>query len=268
MLLREKSNLTRLGDNASRMALYRYQYDAEIADCIKQSAPEVLVHTACAYGRSGEDPAALNDANVRFGLVLLNALNQVGRAVGFFNTASALAPAVSEYALSKYQFSEWGRHVATHIDCPIRFANLVMQHVYGAGDDAKKFSTHLLHKLRQNTPEFPLTPGMQQRDFIYIDDVISAFDCLLAHHHQLGAYTDIALGTGQAPTVREFAETAHSLLASTTQLKFGAIPYRSNEAMHCVADPVWLREHGWKAKYNIADGLTQTIHKEFSLCGS
>lgn len=237
--------------------------DAEVDAFVKKVQPEVVVHTACAYGRQGETSLQLFDANLRLGLVILQALRHAAQPVRFMNTGSALAPEVSLYALSKNQFAQWGRMLATQSGGQLRFINVLLQHLYGPGDDASKFTTHVLHACQRNDPTLKLTAGEQARDFIYIDDVVSAYDTLLTQRHQLDTEQDIEVGSGVAPTIRQFVETAHRLTASRTELLFGALPYRANEAMHCLANVARISQLGWAPTFDLNAGLKKTIELEF-----
>ena len=237
--------------------------DAEIDTFVRKVQPEIVVHTACAYGRRGETSLQLFDANLRFGLVILQALQQAAQPVSFINTGSALAPEVSPYALSKHQFAQWGRMLATQSVGQLRFINVLLQHMYGPGDDASKFTTQVLHTCHRNDPVLKLTTGGQARDFIYIDDVVSAYDTLLTQRHQQDAVLDVEVGSGVAPTIRQFVEAAHRLTASRTELLFGALPYRPNEAMHCLANLELMTQLGWAPAFDLNAGLAKTIELEF-----
>ncbi len=48
-------------------------------------------------------------------------------------------------------------------------------HMYGPGDSPNKFIPWLIAQLKNNVPKIDLTAGEQTRDFIYIDDVCTAF---------------------------------------------------------------------------------------------
>ena len=222
------------------------------------------MHTACAYGRLCETSLQLFDANLRLGLVILQALQHAAKPVSFINTGSALAPEVSPYALSKHQFAQWGRMLATQSGGKLSFVNVLLQHMYGPGDDLSKFTTHVLHACHRNDPVLKLTAGEQARDFIYIDDVVSAYDTLITQCNQLDAVLDIEVGSGIAPTIRQFVETAHRLTASRTELLFGALPYRTNEAMHCLANVARIKQLGWEPAYDLNAGLNKTIELEFN----
>lgn len=263
LLVRPTSQLHRLRGLDASFDIGRCNTDSEVNAFINMIQPEVVVHTACTYGRQGETSLQLFDANLSLGLVILQALQRVAQPVSFINTGSALAPDVSAYALSKHQFAQWGRMLATQSGGQLRFINVLLQHMYGPGDDASKFTTHVLHACRRNDPVLNLTAGMQERDFIYINDVVSAYDTLLTQRNQLDAVQDIEVGSGVAPTIREFVETIHRLAASHTQLLFGALPYRANEAMHCVANVERMTQLGWHPAYDLHAGLQRTIELEF-----
>ena len=264
LLLRPTSKPDRLCGLDSSFDIGRPTTDAQVTAFVKQVQPEVVVHTACAYGRQGESSLQLFDANLRLGLVILQDLQKAAQPVTFINTGSVLAPDVSPYALSKNQFAQWGRMLATQSSGQLKFVNVLLQHMYGPGDDASKFTTHVLHACHRNEPVLKLTEGEQARDFIYIEDVVSAYDTLLTQCNQLDAVLDIEVGSGVAPTIRQFVETAHRLTASRTELVFGALPYRANEAMHCLANVERIKKLGWHPAFDLEAGLKKTIELEFS----
>lgn len=263
LLLRPTSQLHRLRGLDASFDIGRCTTDAEIDAFVSRVQPEVVVHTACAYGRQSETSLQLFDVNLRLGLVILQALQHAAQPVTFINTGSALEPEVSPYALSKHQFAQWGRMLAVQSVGKLRFVNVLLQHMYGPGDDASKFTTHVLHACHRNEPTLKLTAGEQTRDFIYIDDVVSAYVTLLTQCNQLDAVQDIEVGSGVAPTIRQFVETAHRLTASCTELLFGALPYRANEAMHCLANVERMTQLGWAPAFDLNAGLKKTIELEF-----
>jgi CDP-paratose synthetase len=264
LLLRPGSQLQRLQGLDSSFHIGRCATDAEVDAFIKKAQPEIVVHTACSYGRLGETNLQVFDANLRLGVVITQALQQSTLSVTFINTGSALAPDVSFYALSKHHFSQWGRMLALQSRGQIRFVNVLLQHMYGPGDDVSKFTTHVLHACQRNDPELKLTAGQQTRDLIYIDDVVRAYDTLVTKRDQLEPAQDIDVGSGVAPTIRQFVETAHRLTASQTELQFGALPYRPNEAMHCLANTDRIRHLGWQPAFDLETGLQKTIELEFN----
>jgi CDP-paratose synthetase len=262
LLLRPSSKLYRLNGSDQLFDVGRCATDVEIDAFVERSLPDVVIHTACAYGRQDETATQILDANVRLGLVTLQASLRNGKPVTFINTDTVLMPNVSLYALSKHQFSEWGRSLAQQSAGKFRFINVQLQHMYGPGDDVSKFTTHVLRSCQRNDPQLDLTAGEQRRDFIYIDDVVSAYRVLAEQRNQFQSVCDFEVGSGAAPQVRQFVEIVHLLTNSRTKLNFGRLPYRSNEAMHCQADISQMKALGWQPRFDIHAGLKKTIELE------
>lgn len=263
LLVRPTSSLVRVESMRHRISLHAAATPIEAARTVQMLAPDAVVHTACVYGRAGETPCQILEANVGLGVALLQAITEGARHVTFLNTGTVLEPDVSLYALTKCQFSNWGAQFAKRSSERLRFVDLKLQHMYGPGDDQSKFTSQVLHTLYAGAPELRLTAGLQQRDFIHIDDVVSAYDAVLAHADSLAAYDTIDVGSGSAPRVREFVEIVQELTGASTNLVFGAIPYRPHEAMHCVADTVRLRGFGWRPKHDLISGVRDTLNREF-----
>lgn len=238
--------------------------DADVRDLVHRIGPQAIVHTACSYGRRQESLLTLTDANVRLGLALLQSLtDSPGPRCLFINTGTALPAHAGAYALSKHQFSAWGRIVAHNHPDRVRFVNVALQHMYGPGDDRTKFTTNVLRACHDNQAELALTAGEQRRDFVYIDDVVNAYVTLLQKADALDPTVDVPVGSGAAPTIREFVQTVHRLCRSKTRLMFGALPYRPGEAMNCLADLSAMTRLGWAPEWTLEAGLERTIALEF-----
>lgn len=264
LLARPSSQLDRIDGIRSRVQLL---YTASPEDAIKavhQVAPDAIVHTACSYGRKGERPLDVLDANVRFGTALLQATLQRSsspiRPLVFLNTATALESAVSLYALSKQQFSAWGATLACQSPESLKFIDIRLQQMYGPGDDRSKFTTQIIEACRSNEPRVALTPGAQRRDFIHIHDVVQAYDRILKRHQDFATSDAIDVGSGKAITIREFAEQVKQLARASTHLDFGVMPYRTHEAMLCVADTARLTGLGWRAQISLSQGLIDMLN--------
>lgn len=221
---------------------------------------DVVVHLATCYGRNGESVAEIFDTNAVFSLRVLEAA-VAAEVPLFINADTSLEKFLNPYSLSKRHFSEWGKWMA--LQDRISFVNIRLEHMYGPDDDTSKFSSHVVRSLISNVSELKLTKGEQLRDFVYIDDVVSAFDILFARLVGSGpGYVECDLGSGMSISIREFVELAHSLAGSSTALLFGAVPYRPGEVMHTKADVAYLNQLGWTAQTSLADGIEKLIVSE------
>lgn len=260
LLIRPSSPTARIASLIDSVRIARATTAEDGAAHIRAFVPHVVVHTACAYGRRGESPIDILDANLRLGVALLHgALTQESHKTVFLNTGTVLAPNVGLYALSKTQFSQWGLALALQQPHQLQFIDIRLQQMYGPGDDRSKFSTNVIEACRLGEERLALTAGEQQRDFIHIDDVIRAYDTILTRHQALNNSDAIEVGSGSAVTVRQFVELVHRLTSAKTRLDFGAVPYRTNEAMSCVADTARLRHLGWTPQFDLAAGITHTV---------
>lgn len=221
---------------------------------------DCVVHTATNYGRKGETASDVFDANLSFPLHLLNTSTFFNTST-FLNTSTILYPCLNYYSLSKRQLEDWGKLFANQRK--IQFINVKMEHIYGPGDDLSKFTTWIVRSCFKNIEKLDLTPGEQNRDFIYIDDVIDAYKILLKKSRQFGAgFQEFALGSGKTVTIREFVETVKKLTGADTKLIFGAKAYREHETMASKANISRLLELGWKQKYDLITGLRKMIEVE------
>lgn len=261
ILKRQNSKLNRLKNVLNNIISYD-------VDTVELSRPfqehqkiDAIIHTATCYGRSNEPFSEILATNVIFPLQLVEIATFFNTKL-FFNTDTVLSKYLNGYALAKNQFLEWGK-LATKIQ-KIRFINIKLEHMYGHSDNDSKFTTHVIKSCFTNVPELKLTFGEQTRDFIYIDDVVSAYITLLQQSaEQSEWFQEYELGSGQSTSIKEFVETVHKITNSHTQLNFGALPYRDNEIMYSQADTTALRQLGWSNRTTLTEGIEKTIQQDY-----
>jgi CDP-paratose synthetase len=227
---------------------------------------DAVIHTATCYGRNNEPLSLILASNTTFPLCLLEkaAFFNTGtffNTDSYFNSDTIRLLYLKKYALTKKYFTECGRLMAEA--GVIRFANIRLEHMYGAGDGPDKFTMHIIRQCLQNVSEIPLTGGEQQRDFIYIDDVVDAYMLLLKKQAALKAgFIEVGLGSGCAVAIRTFVERVHRLCYSTSHLDFGALPYRQHEIMASAADISLLMSLGWQPRFSLEAGLGKVVEEE------
>ena len=225
----------------------------------EQQNIDVVIHTAGQYGRDGCSISKIIEANVIFGVNLVDACLR-HNVKTFINTDTMLLPYLNNYSLSKKQFVEWLKQYSDRI----QVVNLRLDHMYGVKDDDNKFVAWILSQLKENTPEIKLTKGKQKRDFIYIGDVVSAFMIVLDKRRDLPQFSELDVGTGRLVSVRKFVERMvfhykKSNPKLQTKLLFGAVPYRKGEAMSVDVDTTGLNKIGWKSEIKLDEGLSKII---------
>jgi len=259
-LKRKSSSLLRIENISPKIMLLDIE-DIDLKGLFLQYGRfDAVIHTATCYGRNGETTSEVLEANLAFPLKLLGAAVDAGVEL-FINSDTVLDKFLNPYALSKGQFAEWGRYFAQQKK--IRFLNLKLEHFYGPRDDQSKFTTHVINSCLANVPELKLTLGEQQRDFIYIDDVLAAYMLMLEKRASFDdGFVEFEVGSGAAISIRQFVETVHLLTASITHLNFGALPYRVGEAMYSQANTDKLKALGWQCRHSLETGLKQVIEQQ------
>lgn len=268
VLKRTRSNVSRIADFLP--GLVSYDIDVQPFDTVfEEQRITCILHCATDYGRKDVSRASIIDANLVLPLRLLEAAIQHGTPY-FVNTDTVLDKRVSAYSLSKRQFREWLATLSTSI----HGINIALEHFYGPGDDATKFVGEMIRRLLAGDARIALTPGEQQRDFVYIDDVVDAFTMILAHHvnpllpagpsePSRDALRCYEIGSGQPVSIREFMTTLRRLAGQDhVALDFGAIPYRENEVMYSQAMISPLMALGWKPRISLEEGLRRTVASE------
>ncbi|MAJ43561.1 MAG: epimerase [Candidatus Marinimicrobia bacterium] len=226
---------------------------------IKSSNFKGVIHCATNYGRDDKTLDTLQ-TNLTFPLSIL--LSSIKANVSFFiNTDTILDKRVNSYSLSKNQFLDWLYYFQNKICC----LNLSLEHFYGPGDSDGKFTSFIIRELINNVETIRLTQGKQKRDFIYIADVVSAFECIIKNinNFKKGSIHELQIGSGENTSIYDFVNLAKEItLNYNTMLDFGAIPYRENEVMESEVDLKLISSLGWKPKVSLKKGLELTIAGE------
>lgn len=127
---------------------------------------------------------------------------------------------------------------------------------YGPGQKEHKLIPHtILALLKGESPR--LSSGVRPVDWVYVDDVITAFLDAALRPEAEGAMID--LGSGTLVTVRALIEQIHSLIPGSPPPAFGALPDRRDEVVRCAETGTALRLLGWKVSTPLSEGLAKTI---------
>lgn len=220
---------------------------------------DVVIHTACSYGRYGQSATSIVESNLVYGLAILDSAISAG--VGTFIATDTLLPrTLNSYALSKHQLTDWLKLKSDQI----QVINLKLEHIYGPKDDKTKFVPWLIGQMEAGAARIPLTAGQQLRDFIYVDDVVSAFTTALSQRGVLASFSEFEVGTGTLTPVKVFVEHLYRLYKAKhpntkTDLGFGDIPMREGEPKKIDPDNSPLVLLGWQPETNIEKGLLNTL---------
>lgn len=261
ILKRSFSPIKRIEQIISKIELFNVD-EINLKNIFLHRNIDIILHCATHYGRKSKDPLEIVEANLVLPLALLN-LAKKNAVPCFINTDTILDKRINAYSLSKSQFGDWLRILAADIVC----VNMELEHFYGPLDDSSKFVTHLIASILKGESEIQLTQGEQKRYFVYIDDVVNAFRLVIEESVNLSrGYHSFQVGSPQGISIRAFVEMIKHLAGNvSTNLNFGAIPYRDMEIMDLDLDVRPLMEMGWHIDIALEEGLRRTIAAEKEL---
>lgn len=232
----------------------------------KEKDIEVVIHCATNYSRNHEKSSEVLESNTKFPLKVLEYACNNGVKL-FINTDTSLSKIgiirgyMQDYILSKKQFLDWGRLYAE--TKKISFVNLVLEHVYGPGDDPSKFISYLIESINDNSESIDLTSGEQYRDFIFVEDVVDVYLTIIKKRNDLLGYSVFEVGSGNEVKIKDLVELIKKIMKSKVVLNFGAIKNRENEVMSSKANINSLLNLGWKPRYDLNKGLRKYISKYY-----
>jgi nucleoside-diphosphate-sugar epimerase len=217
-----------------------------------------------AAGRRAHDPAELEAAHVAAPLAALAHVEPGGRFV-YLSSGEVYGPAEvpfretqtpdprSPYARAKVRGEAALAEAADRAGVTLTVLRLAV--VYGPGQAGNMLLPTLFASLRAGR-RFAMTAGDQTRDFVHVDDVVTASRAALAAPG--GTYN---VGSGVETRVAELALAFARAVggeAATALVGLGDLPYREDEQMRYLLDGTKARAAlGFAAQVALADGLAR-----------
>ena len=259
---RDKSNVDKIGiSGKSNINFVNLDDRASIEECFSKNEIESIIHTATNYGKNGESRHLVKEANLSVPIRILELAikNKVPHFINIdtsLNKRNSLYPHLSNYTETKREFTSILRSRSNEI----QVSNLIVEYMFGPGDGEDKFVTLLIRSaISEFNQTILLTPGQQKRDFIYIDDVVLAIECVLnSFKTEKYKFESFEVGYGESISLVRFAEEVLKVLGSTARPPFGSISYRPDEIMDSKANIERLMRLGWKPTNSLEEGISKT----------
>lgn len=211
-----------------------------------------ILNMVCNYGRDTVLYDNVIESNIEFPLSVLNLAVKYDIA-NYMTIGTGLPAKLNMYSFSKNLFSSFGEFYAEKHG--INFINMRLEMFYGSDEPKDRFIPNCIIKMLHNE-DIDLTFGTQKRDIVSVDDVIGAILCVL--DSDLKGFHEIAVGTGEAPSIKNILIYIKEETGSMSNLNFGSIPARIGEP-DCIADITELKKIGYKCKYEWKQGLKKMI---------
>jgi CDP-paratose synthetase len=260
ILKRSTSSTIRINHLLNNVSYYNVDLLSSLDDVFIQNKIDLIVHTACSYGRRNEGLKEIINTNLILGINLMESGIKF-KVKTFINTGSLLPRNVNSYSLSKAQLTDWLKINSSKI----QVINLKIEHMYGPKDDNKNFLPWLINEMQSGSENINLTSGIQKRDFIYVDDVVAAYNLIINNSEKLGNWNEFDIGTNSYVNVKDFViqiakelENSHNIKI-ISRLKFGVINYRDGDIMIPQLDNSKLLNLGWVPKTSLKEGIKKVL---------
>lgn len=160
----------------------------------------------------------------------------------------------SPYAASKQAAAIYAQMYWALYALPVVIARPHM--VYGPHQQVRKLIPYLIHCGLQKTPPL-LSSGKRICDLVYVKDFVRAMLLMAGASGLVGQTLDVGTGTGTS--IAEVVSHVRSLMSSTIEPVFGALPDRAGEVPQ-VANRRHTEEIlGWRPLWTLDAGLSETI---------
>lgn len=153
--------------------------------------------------------------------------------------------------------------MATGMAVGLRTINLRLFNVFGPGEASHRLLPALFENLKKQEP-VKLSAGLQERDFLHVDDVCAAIMAALSGaldgNLPAGHYN---VCRGEGTSVRQFALAVASAYGSNPALlQFGAIPMRPDDLPRVVGNPEAFESHtGWKPACALDHSIAKAVYE-------
>jgi nucleoside-diphosphate-sugar epimerase len=169
----------------------------------------------------------------------------------------------SPYAAAKAACTYYGLMFHQLYGVPVTMLRLFM--TYGPGQKPYKLIPYTILSLLKGQPP-KLSSGVRPVDWVYVQDVITAFIAAAVTPEAVGQIIDI--GSGSLVPVREVVQEIHRLIPQSPKPLFGALPDRTVESVRSAETEAAARILDWKATTPLSKGLYETIQSYREQCST
>jgi nucleoside-diphosphate-sugar epimerase len=218
---------------------------------------DLVIHAAVFYDKCNNKIIDAIRTNIELPARILDAIDNTKK-LYFLNIATVLDPMTNNYSFTKSLAESLGNFYSQRKN--INFISIRSDLIYGPYDKDSKFTEFIINACIKNSKTIELSDGKQQRNFIYIDDVVEAYFLIIQN---LSLFNDkfkvLNLFSDFTATIKEFALYAHDITSSSSRLEFGKIQKKNDDFDPKSKPSEIFAALGWKSKVTIREGIKKII---------
>lgn len=251
---------------------------AQAASCIRLVRPDVVFHLAAQADvqRSIQSPAADASANITGTILMLDACRAANvRKIVFASTSGVYGDLqkeriteedpvnpISFYALSKLTAEHYIRFYGDYFG--LDYTILRYGNVYGPGQTAKGEGGVVAvfgERIMNGLPLRIFGDGHQTRDFIYVQDVVSANLAVM----EAGSKETLNISTGVPTSINRLVEIIREQKKSSLETEY-ASPKAGDILHSCLDNRKALTQLEWKPEFSVEKGIHETMRHWMANC--
>jgi nucleoside-diphosphate-sugar epimerase len=268
IITRPQSNLSVIKDCLDDVSVLEHDGSTKrMVEIVGDTHPEVIFHLAALVivEHRVQDIEPLLNSNVLFGIQLVEAMVRNGR-YNLINTGTSWQHYQNQdynpvclYAATKQAFEVMLKFYIE--STPLKVITLKLFDTYGINDYRGKL-LQLLSKSCKTQEPLSLTPGEQQLNLVYIDDVVEAFLIAAARSKEqsIHSYEDFAVASRESIALKELVRLYETISGKKLPIHWGGKSYRQREVMIPWNQGKLLPK--WIPKVDLREGLKKIIRFE------
>jgi len=213
-----------------------------------------FIHLATNYGRNSESFFEILKANT---ITPMRLIFYFKKNISFFlNIDTTLNPLINRYSFTKFLFKK-----IISLSPGLKTVNVRFDFMYGP-ENYSSFIFKFIKDCMRND-EIYLTDGSQIRNFIFIDDLISAIFLIINYVSSNKVNKNISFDIGSDKCklkLKTFLNEVKNQAKSMSILKFGYLPRRKFEADNPKLNFKNINLLGWHPKYHFKLGIKKVIN--------
>ena len=273
LLLRSSSDTWRIADIMNDINVHKADLTAPavLERVVTSVRPDVILHMAVYGGHPFQnDTKKIFDANLHGTINLVKACRSLDYEL-FINTGSSSEYGVKrqpivetdvcepgeDYGVSKAAASLYCQMAARRDSKPIITFRLFSP--YGSYDDSTRLIPSVIISCLNGRPPKVSSPDFV-RDYIYICDIVSAYEKAIETSHRQSPGEIFNIGSGKQQTVGDIVKYIVQLVNKNIEPEWGSPGKRQNEPLVWQADVSKAESSlGWKPQYSIEQGLGEAV---------
>lgn len=266
-LIRPQSNVWRISPLLpSLQVIHADLSDHEtLGSCLKEIKPDLAIHLAW-YAVPGEyvnsrENLALFESSVNLAIqlaasgckkmVVTGTCFEYDTTLGYLSESSPTKPR-SLYGAAKLALQLVLEQLSALNQMPVTWVRLFYQ--YGPYEDKRRLVPSVIYSLL-NGEKVKITSGDQVRDFLHVEDVAAAI-WAIAQSNLTGP---VNIGSGKPVTIKEIVTQIAKTLNRLDLINFAAAGDDHQPMIICANNGTLTRNTAWKPKFNLEQGLQNTI---------